>query len=154
MAGFDGKKLSEIERQNLLIKLKKEFAGTGAIIPNEVDVEGKTIRLKALVFEMSKKRGKLTSEDENAIENTITLIKKKRLVTLEALSKNELTDLEAKQLFGIITGIDRAINTLYMATEPPSSIEEEIKKAKIDDGKRWLNMLKKIYSREDKRKSE
>ncbi|MCD1294966.1 hypothetical protein CUJ83_08140 [Methanocella sp. CWC-04] len=145
-------KLSDIERQNYLIKLQKEFAFAGAVIPSEIVIEGRRLYLKKFVFEMSKKRGSLTSEEISKIDEAISIARKKRKEIVDRLTREDLTAGQAKELYENALGINRAIDTLYMATEPKTSVDEEIKKAKIEEGRRWLNMIRKIYSREEKRK--
>ena len=147
----EDKRLSKVERENYLIKLQKEFAFTGATIPDRLDVDGKEIRLKNYVFEIFKKKGHLSPEEQAEVDNTAALLQKKRRDIITRIASTELTHKEAEELFKTASGIDRALDTLYRAHEPRSSAQEEARKAKLQDGRRWLNLVKKVYSRgEDK----
>jgi len=148
----DDELLSKVERENMLIKLDKEFVFAGATIPAEVEVDGERIRLKAFAFEMSKKRGRLTPEEMAEIDRIVALLRKKRREIVSRISREEMTGAEAKALYITAMGLDRALDTLYNAPLPKPSIKEEAMKAKLEDGRRWLNLVKKVYSREDKRK--
>lgn len=148
----DDKLLSKVERENYLIKLQKEFAFTGATIPERIFVDGREIRLKSLVFEVFKKKGSLSPDEQAEVDRTAALLQKKRREIVARISTTaELTKQEAEDLFNTVLGIDRALDTLYRAHEPRSSAQEEAKKAKVQDGRRWLNLVKKVYSRGDEK---
>ena len=146
------KRLSKYERDNLLIKLEKEFAFTGAVIPQEIALGDDRVRLRHLVFEMSKKRGMLSAEDIEEINAAISLIRKKRREIVGRIATEEIDKSEADELFQTALGLDRALDTLYNVTEPKTSVAEEAKKAKIEEGRRWLGLIRRVYSHEEKRK--
>jgi hypothetical protein len=144
--------LSKYERENLLIKLEKEFAFAGAIIPSEIESGGERIPLRAFVFGMSKKRGRLTPEDTAEVDRVISIIRRRRRELVERLSREELTKAGAHELYAQARGLDRALDTLYSAPMPKLSLKEESRKAKMEDGRRWLNLVRKVYTGSDKRK--
>lgn len=144
--------LSRYERENLLIKLDKEFAFAGATIPAEVETDGERIPLRAFVFEMSKKRGRLTAAETEKVDRIIPALRRKRRELVERLSREEMTRSMANELYESVPGLDRALDTLYNVPLPKPSIKEEANKAKMEDGRRWLNLMRKVYSGEEKRK--
>ncbi|HTY92129.1 MAG TPA: DUF5788 family protein [Methanocella sp.] len=144
--------LSKHERENLLIKLDKEFAFAGATIPAYLEVGDERIPLRALVFEMSKKRGRLTSEEIGAVDRLIPLIRRRRREIVALLSREEMARSKAGELYEEALGLDRALDTLYNVPLPKLSINDEANKAKMEDGRRWLNLVRKVYSGEEKRK--
>jgi hypothetical protein len=146
--------LSGVERENMLIKLDKEFAFAGATIPEEMEVEGERIRLKAFTFEVSKKRGRLSQAEMEEVDRVIALAIKRRREIVARLSREELTKAEARRLYEEARGLDRALDTLYAAPLPKQSVKEEANRAKLEDGRRWLSLIRKVYSREDKRRRE
>ncbi|BAI62413.1 conserved hypothetical protein [Methanocella paludicola SANAE] len=145
-------KLSKYERENLLLKLDKEFAFAGATIPPELEADGGRIPLRAFVFEMSKKRGRLTPEDIAEVDRVISAVKRKRREIIDRISREEMAKSEAQALYAEARGLDRALDTLYNAPMPKPSIKEEANRAKMEDGRRWLNLMRKVYSGEEKRK--
>jgi len=144
--------LSKYERENLLIKLEKEFAFAGATIPAEIEADGERIRLKDLVLEMAKKRGSLTPGEGEKVDRVIAVIRRKRKEIVARIAREEMTASEAHDLYGMAMGLDRALDTLYNAPLPKPSLGEEAKKAKMEDGRRWMNLVRKVYSGEEKRK--
>jgi len=144
--------LSKYERENLLLKLEKEFAFAGARIPAMVEADGERIMLKVLVFGMSKKRGHLTPEDMAEVERAITIVRRKRREIVSRISREEMTWAEAKALYETALGLDRALDALYNAPLPKPSLAEESRKARLEDGRRWMDLVKRVYGREDKRK--
>lgn len=79
-----GDKLSKYERENLLIKLEKEFAFAGAVIPVEIEADNERIKLRSFVFEMSQKRGSLNPEEIRKIDDVIGRIRRKNRISLGA----------------------------------------------------------------------
>jgi len=150
----DEEMLSGVERENMLIKLDKEFAFAGATIPEEMEVEGERIRLKAFTFEVSKKRGRLSQAEMEEVDRVIALAIKRRREIVARLSREELTKVEARRLYEEARGLDRALDTLYAVSLPKQSVKEEANRAKLEDGRRWLSLIRKVYSREDKRRRE
>ncbi len=148
----DEDRLSKHERENLLIKLEKEFAFAGATVPSEVLVDGERIKLRALVFRMSKKRGRLTPGDLREVERIAAVLGKKRRELVAHIARGALTRAEAREHYGLAVGLDRAIDTLYAAALPKASVADEARRAKLEEGRRWLNLVRKVYSQEEKRK--
>jgi len=144
--------LSKYERENLLIKLEKEFAFAGAVIPSVLEAGGERIPLRAFVFGMSKKRGRLTQDDTAEVDRVISVIRRRRREIVERLSREEMTMSGANELYAQARGLDRALDTLYNAPMPKPSLKEESRQAKVEDGRRWLNLVRTVYSRGDKRK--
>lgn len=143
----DDKLLSKVERENYLIRLQKEFAFTGATIPDRITVDRKEIKLRSYVFEVFRKKGSLSPAEQAEVDQTAALLQKKRREIVSRISAPEITRQEAENLFNTALGIDRALDTLYRAHEPRSSAQEEARKAKVQDGRRWLNLVRKVYSR-------
>lgn len=78
-------------------------------------------------------------------------MRKKRSAIVRKIGSADLTKDEAENLFRTATGLGRALDTLDRAREPKTSVTEESKKAKVQDGRRWLNLVKGIYGKERKR---
>jgi len=144
-------RITGLERENYLIRLQKEFASTGAVIPERIVVGSRDIPLRSYVFSISKQKGRLAPREQEEADRTASLLQKKRRELVKRLTYEDLTCREADDIYRTIMGIDRALDTLYRAHEPRSSVQEEYKKAKLQDGRRWLELVRKTYSRgEDK----
>lgn len=150
----DADRLSKTEREDYLIKLKKEFAFAGASIPELVSVDGERLRLRAFAFEIAKRKGApdaLPATELAEIDRVAALVRKERDAIVRKISAADLTKAEAEGLFRTARGLGRALDTLDRAREPPASVAEEARKAKLQDGRRWLGLVKKIYGKDRRR---
>jgi len=148
MTGED--RLTKVERENYLIRLEKEFAYAGAAIPERIAVDGETVRLRAYVFDLSKKKGRLTPEEQADVDRVAGLVRRLRRDIVSRIAAEDLARQEAESLYRTALGLGRALDTLGRAHQPPSSVKEETRKAKVEDGRRWLNLVKKVYAKERK----
>jgi hypothetical protein len=146
-----GDRLSDRDRENYLVRLKKEFAYAGASIPDFISMDGENIRLRAYVMEVSHNRGNMTQKELDEADRVAALIRKKRNAIVKEIGFADMTREEADRLFRTAVGLGRALDTLDRAREPKKSVTEASRQAKLEDGRRWLGMVKKIYGREKKR---
>jgi hypothetical protein len=146
-----GDRISNRDRENYLIKLKKEFAYTGVSIPELLDADGERIRLRSFTLEITRKKGDITPEDLAEADRVAALVRKKRNALVKQIGSADLTKDEADNLFKTAAGLSRALDTLDRAREPKISVTEASRKAKLEEGRRWLGMVRKIYDREKKR---
>jgi hypothetical protein len=144
----DEARLSKQERENYLIRLEKEFAFAGASIPGRIEAEGEQIRLRSFVFLVMKKKGRLTPGEQAEIDRVAALVHRKRTAIVREIATADLTMAEAERLYIAAVGLDRALDTLRRAHEPRSSVAEEARKAKMEDGRRWLGLVRRIYTKE------
>jgi hypothetical protein len=143
--------ISKRDRENYLIKLKKEFAYAGVSIPELIDVDGEHIRLRSFTLEITRKRGNITPGDLAEADRIAALVRKYRNAIVKKIASADMTKNEADSLINTAAGLSRALDTLDRAREPKISVTEASRKAKLEEGRRWLGMVKKIYSRETKR---
>lgn len=147
----DGGRLSKTDREDYLIKLKKEFAFAGASIPERVSVDGEHVQLRSFVMALGKKKGSLTGEELAEADRIAALVRKKRNAIVAKIGSADITKEEADSLFRTAAGLARALDTLDRAHLPKTSVTEESRKAKMQDGRRWLSLVNKIYGKEKKR---
>jgi len=140
--------LPKREREDYLIRLGKEFAFAGAAIPEKLEVDGREVRLRAYVFGLAKRKGRLTADEQAEIDATAALLRRRRQEIAGRMAADVLTREEAESLFQTARGIDRALDTLYRLHEPKASVAEEARKARLQDGRRWLGLVKKVYARD------
>jgi hypothetical protein len=143
--------ISNRDRENYLIKLKKEFAFAGVSIPEHLSVDCEDIRLRSFTLEISRKKGDIAPEDLAEADRIAALVRKKRNAIVKEIGSAGLTKDDADNLFRIAAGLSRALDTLDRAHEPKMSVTEASREAKLEEGRRWLGMVKKIYDRETKR---
>ncbi|OPY25222.1 MAG: hypothetical protein A4E28_03264 [Methanocella sp. PtaU1.Bin125] len=141
-------RLSKRAREDYLIRLEKEFAFAGASIPEHVTIDGEDIRLRAFVFEIMKKKGGLTDDEQAQVDRVAALVRRKRSAIVREISSADISANEAENLYRTAIGLGRALDTLGRAHEPRSSVQDEARKAKIEDGRRWLGLVRRIYTKE------
>jgi predicted ATPase len=144
--------ISKRDRENYLIKLKKEFAYAGVSIPELLILNGEHIRLRQFTLEITRKKGNITPDELAEADHVAALVRKERNAVVKKIgSADDLTKEEADNLFKKAAGLSRALDTLGRAHEPKTSVTEASQKAKLEEGRRWLSMVRKIYDREIKR---
>lgn len=141
-------RLSKREREDYLIRLEKEFAFAGANVPDAIDVDGEHLRLKAFVFEVMKKKGRLTPDEQADIDRVAALVRKKRRALVREIASEDLIPGEAERRYRTAVGLDRALDTLGRAHEPRASVADAARKAKMEDGRRWMELVRRIYAKE------
>lgn len=141
--------LTAYERESLLIRLQKEFAFARATIPAAIEADGERIPLKRLVAGMAQRRGRLAAGDAGTVDRLVPVLRRLRRDTVARLSREEMTRSRALELYETARGLDRALDTLQCATLPPGpSITEEARRAKLDEGRRWMRLIRRAYSRD------
>ena len=90
-----GNRISNRERENYLIKLKKEFAYTGVNIPELLDVDGEQIRLRSFTLEITRKKGNITPEDLAEADRVAALVRKYRNAIVKKIASADMTKDEA-----------------------------------------------------------
>ena len=147
----DEARLSDRDRENYLIKLKKEFAYAGASIPELITVDGEQIRLRSITMEIFRGKGNLSQEELDEADRVAALVRRERNSIVKRIRSADLTKEEAKELFSFAIGLGRALDTLDRAREPKMTVTEAARKAKMEDGRRWFGLVKGIYGKEKKR---
>jgi|AGTN01.2.fsa_nt_gi hypothetical protein len=148
----DEARLSDRDRENYLIKLKKEFAYAGASIPELITtVDGEQIRLRSITMEIFRSKGSLSEEELDEVDRVAALVRRERNAIVKRIRSADMTKEEADNLFMFAIGLGRALDTLDRAREPKTTVTEAARKAKMEDSRRWLSLVKGIYGKEKKR---
>lgn len=114
-------------------------------------MDGEQIRLRSFTLEVARKKGNITPGDLAEADRVAALVRKYRNAIVKKIASADMTKDEADTLFNLAAGLSRALDTLDRAHEPKISVTEASRKAKLEEGRRWLGMVKKIYDRETKR---
>jgi hypothetical protein len=133
------------EREHLLNGLHRYLIWVGEEVPEEVEVDGKNIKLHELIWACIHKK-EISEQEKNRILELVLLLETKAKNDEEILNKESLTREEAKRLYTEIAGLIRAIMDLKeceagkVKLKMPSA---EIKQ-KVDDARRWIGFLKTV----------
>jgi hypothetical protein len=133
------------EREHLLNGLHRYLIWVGEKVPEEVEVDGKNIKLNELIWSCIHKK-ELSEQEKNRIMDLVKLLESKVEHDEETLTKAILTREEAKRLYNDIASLIRAIMDLKECEAGKVRLKEpsdEIKQ-KVDDARRWMGFLKTV----------
>ncbi len=133
------------EREHFLSELHRFLVWVGEPLPDEVEVNGETIKLHELIWRCIHKTELSESEKERLME-LVRLLETKEKHDEEVLQRANLTHDEAKRLYHESAALIRAIMDLRECEAGKVKLKEsseEIRK-KIEDAKRWLGFLKGV----------
>jgi hypothetical protein len=133
------------EREHLLNGLHRYLIWVGESVPEDVEVDGKNIKLHELIWSCIHKK-ELSEQEKDRILDLVQLLEEKAKDEQETLTKAHLTREEAKSLFNDIASLIRAIMDLKECEEGKVRLQvpdNEIKQ-KVDDARRWMGFLKTV----------
>jgi hypothetical protein len=133
------------EREHLLNGLHRYLIWVGEKVPEEVEVNGESIKIHELIWRCVHNRD-LSDQEKNHLLELVALLETKAKHDEEILSRANLTREEAKNLYNEIAGLIRAIMDLKECESGRIKVKEssdEIRK-KVDDARRWMGFLKTV----------
>lgn len=137
--------ISPEEREHLLAGLHRFLVWVGEKVPDEVEVNGKSIKLHELIWRCIHKK-KLSEQERMRLLELVHILETKEKHDEEALHKANLTREEAKRLYDESASLIRAIMDLRECEAGKVKLKEsrdEIRR-KVDDARRWIGFLKNI----------
>ena len=137
--------ISPEEREHLLAGLHRFLVWVGEKIPEEVEVNGKSIKLHELIWRCIHKK-ELSEQERMRLLELVHILETKEKHDEEALHKANLTREEAKRLYDESASLIRAIMDLRECEAGKIKLKEsrdEIRR-KVEDARRWVGFLKNI----------
>ena len=137
--------ISPEEREHFLSGLHRYLVWVGEKLPEEVDVDGKTIMLHELIWRCAHKK-QLSEDEKKRFLELVTILEKKEKHDESILQKANLTHEDAKRLYHESASLIRAIIDLRECEAGklrPKDSREEIRK-KVNDARKWIGFLKNI----------
>lgn len=137
--------ISPEEREHLLAGLHRFLVWVGEKVPEEVEVNGKSIKLHELIWRCIHKK-ELSEQERMRLLELVHLLETKEKHDEEALHKANLTREEAKRLYDESASLIRAVMDLRECEAGKIKLKEsrdEIRR-KVDDARRWIGFLKNI----------
>lgn len=133
------------EREHLLNGLHRYLIWVGEKVPEEVEVDGKNIKLNELIWGCIHKK-ELSQEEKNRILELVQLLEAKAKQDEETLIRASLTHEEAQRLYNDIASLIRAIMDLKECEAGKVRLKEPSDgiKQKVDDARRWMGFLETI----------
>ncbi len=137
--------ISPEEREHLLAGLHRFLVWVGEKIPDEIEVNGKSIKLHELIWRCIHKK-ELSEQERMRLLELVHTLETKEKHDEEALHKANLTHEEARRLYDESASLIRAIMDLRECEAGKIKLKEssdEIKR-KVDDARRWIGFLKNV----------
>lgn len=137
--------ISPEEREHLLAGLHRFLVWVGEKIPDEVEVNGKSIKLHELIWRCIHKK-ELSEQEKNRLLELVHILETKEKHAEEELHKANLTREEAKRLYDESASLIRAIMDLRECEAGKVKLKEsrEDIRRKVDDARRWIGFLKNV----------
>ena len=140
------KLVSQNEREHMLYALHRYLTWVGEVVPEEITVDGREIKLRNLIWKLTSKK-RLTDKERNCVHGLIIHLDKKEKFDEERLEKAKLTRAQAEQLYDEAAGLVRAIMDLRDLEEgkiKQADFNEMALKDKLEDAKRWVKYVKQM----------
>lgn len=134
------------ERKQLLERVEREGATVGHTIPEELTLQGESLRLREFVFE-TKRIEHVEPSDRERVEEVVKLLRYERRERRQRLEDEPMPREEGERLADEILGIDRALNAL--TSLEPTDVQAESERADRADRKRWVSFLKRALGQDD-----
>ncbi len=142
--------ISEEERERLISELHRFLVWVGEQLPDIVEVNGETVKLRDLVWRCIHKKQPSMQEKER-IMDLIRILETKEKYDEEALRRANLTREEAKRLYHESAAFIRAIMDLRECEAGRIKLKESSEeiRQKINDARKWLDFLKNVGKRSE-----
>jgi len=138
--------LPQKERDHMLHGLHRYLTWVGEVVPEEITVDGREIKLRNLVWKLTKKR-RLTEKEKKCVSGLILHLDQKEKFDEERLEKAKLTRDQAEQLYDEAAGLVRAIMDLRDLEEGKikmADFDEIALRDKLEDARRWVKYVKQM----------
>lgn len=143
--------LSQDDRAIMEQKLSRLMSWVGERMPAEVELNGKKVPLREMVWELINKSS-FTDEERSALLDLQASLMKKFKEDVADIESEAMTEDEAARHYCEALGLMRAIVSIKGLTEAECMQEgnhkvcRKINKRIVDDTGNWLNFLKEINS--------
>lgn len=133
------------DRRKCEIRLHKLLAWVGTQYPENLDVQGKNIKIREFIFDLITKN-KLSSKDLKEIKILLHILQEIKLRKEKELETMKLTISEGRQLCDEIAGLIRAVDTLkdLLKMREKGEFYRKSKENRIRREKRWIKYLENL----------
>lgn len=133
------------DRRKCEIRLHKHLAWVGTQYPENLDVQGKNIKIREFIFDLITKN-RLSSKDLKEIKILLHILQEIKLRKEKELETMKLTISEGRQLCDEIAGLIRAVDTLKDLPKMREKGEfyRKSKENRIRREKRWIKYLENL----------
>jgi len=133
------------DKRKCEIRLHKHLAWVGTQYPENLDVQGKNIKIREFIFDLITKN-RLSSKDLKEIKILLHILQEIKLRKEKELETMKLTISEGRQLCDEIAGLIRAVDALKDLPKMREKGEfyRKSKENRIRREKRWIKYLENL----------
>lgn len=132
--------MNERQRTELLDRIRRSSATVGRSIPETVRVDGESIPVRELYFEVSD-RADLESEERRRVEDVLSYLRRERLRLVQRIENDDVDYERGTELASEIVDLKRAIDAFESLGEP--GLAEQIRQERIDSARELVDLLRK-----------
>jgi hypothetical protein len=132
--------MDDSERRRLLDRIRRPANTVGESIPDELEVGGTTVDLKAFVFECSR-LGSIPEAERERIESVKRDLRRERLDRKRRIERGEVDYGRGERLVETIHGIDRALAALEGLDEP--DVGEQLRRKELEDAAELVSLIER-----------
>lgn len=147
-AGALSMPMRSFERKVLLERVDREGSTIGASIPESMDIQGESVRLREFVFEV-KKLDRVPEDRREEVAALKKQLRRERLQRRQRLEEADISKQEGEELVESIIGLDRALHALENLG--PTSLSTEEQAAHAADKKRWFSFLRDVLGHDEEK---
>ncbi|WP_277553809.1 DUF5788 family protein [Halobaculum limi] len=132
--------MDDHERDRLLARLRGGST-LGAEMAERVEIDGTTVNLKSLLFELHG-LDTVPEPEHERIEELLGHLRRERISRRQQIAEGDISVEEGEELVAEVIGIDRAINALGRLDA--RGYEETARESRIESHKQWLGLVKQL----------
>lgn len=132
--------MNDHERDRLLARLRGGST-LGAEMAERVEIDGTTVDLKSLTFELHGLDTVPESKHER-VEELLGHLRRERSSRRQQIAEGDISLEEGEELVAEVVGLDRAINALGRVDA--ARYAEEERRSRIEGHKQWLNLVDQL----------
>lgn len=131
--------MNESQRRELLGRLRRPSNTVGADLPEEITVDGTTVDLTELLFEIEALDA-IPPDERDRLEAVKSALRRERLARKRRIEDGEVSYETGRRLVESVRGIDRAINALEELDTP--DIEEQLRRKQLQDARELVSLVR------------
>jgi hypothetical protein len=135
--------LTAEDRKRILGRVHSLLYWVGRLIPEDLELQGRRVNLREVVFTYLEKDNPTPSERADAMA-LADLLKERARQMEEEIRSEDLTRQQACDLMNEICSLLRAVDELRYAHGEAAKVQRETLMKKIDDVKRWDRFVKQV----------
>jgi hypothetical protein len=133
--------MDERQRDELLGKVRGTNSTIGADIPESITVDGETVPIREVYFEVSGHE-ELPAADRERVDAILSYLRRRRLALVQQIQRREVDYETGESLVDEVRDLDRAINAFESLEDP--SLAEQVRREEIESARELVDMMRQF----------